>query len=387
MVINIIFISSYSSQLGALIALINHNKLKSNFKKKHIFIVFQFPTLSDQKCKFSPFEKKILKNYFINFKFFKFRVNNHFKRIILWVLLFTVSPLLWNKNFIIWQNRPDWMKTCFTFKRLILPVILPRKNLYYCGDGFLSLCRSANPFWLKPTNKSDKKLTVDLNEKNTFYYLYSIDYQEPTSYDIKIPINFIKKINLKIIESKTNLKNISLKKKELENKTKSLFIFPTSTFSETLRCSLNEEIDLYLDFINKQIDIKSHFICIKPHPGSSRIKTLTLEKKLLEQGYELFQWGNYDKLGKVYNLPLEIIPLELFIGILVTQMGLKYEKFILVVSSNASLSCLILYPKLNYLIAFSENLINKYLDNKFKMPRLEQEKFIKEFIHKNIKNK
>ena len=165
-----------------------------------------------------------------------------------------------------------------------------------------------------------------------------------------------------------------------------MFIFPTSTFFETSRCSLNEEIDLYLEFITKQIDIKSHIICIKPHPGSSTIKTLTLEKRLLENGFELFQWVNYGKLGKVYNLPIEIIPLELFIGILVTQMKLKYEKFILVVSSNASLSCLILYPKLNYLIAFSENLINKYFDNKFKTKRIQQEKFIKEFISKNIKN-
>ena len=68
-------------------------------------------------------------------------------------------------------------------------------------------------------------------------------------------------------------------------------------------------------------------------------------------------------------------------------MKLEYEKFTLVVSSNASLSCLILYPKLNYLIAFSGDLINKYLDKKFKTQRIEQEKFIKEFISKNIKNK
>ena len=218
MVINIFFISSYSSQLGALLALINHNKLKSNFKKKHIFIVFQFPTLSDKKCKFSAFEKYILKDYFVNFKFFNFRINNYLKRLLLWFLLLITSPLLRNKNFIIWQPRPDWIKNCFTikkiiFKKLILPVILPKRNLYYCGDGFLSLCRSANPFWLKPKNKSDEKLTLDVNEKNTFYYLYSIDYQKPTNYDIQIPINFIRKISLKMIESKKNSKNISLKKK------------------------------------------------------------------------------------------------------------------------------------------------------------------------------
>ncbi len=385
MIINIFFISSYSSQLGSLLALVNHHRLKSTLKEKHIFILFQLPTLSDKKCKFSPFEKNILKNYFINFNLFKFKVNNNFKRLILWILLLLTFPLFWNNNLIIWQARPDWIKNCFSFKNFMLPVILPKKNLYYCGDGFLSLCRSSIPFWLKPKGSAKQKDGfLDKNEKNTFYYLYSIDCHKPSKYDIKIPREFVREVISEIIESKKNKKYFLIKRKELTNTRKSLLIFPTSTFYETKRCSLKEEINLYLEFINKKINVNSHFICVKPHPGSSKIKTLTLEKKLLESGYELFRWQDYLNLGEVYKTPLEVIPLELFISILVKQLGIKYEKLDLTVSSNASLSCLILYPKLNYLNAFSSKLIKKYINDKFANQRLEQEDFIKKFIINNI---
>ena len=385
MIVNLFFISSYSCQLGALVSLIKHNKINSELNKRHVFIIFQLPTKSDNRCKYTVFNKKLLESYFINPIILRFKINNLYKRFILWFLLFLSAPILWFPSIVIWQTRPKWIKNIFDIGPISLPIILPNRSINYCGDGFLSLCRTTVPFWLRPKSYiKDKKDILDKNKTNTFYYLYSIDYQKPTTYDVKIPTGFIRKIILEIIESKKNKKNILLKKNELENKNKSLCIFPTSTFSETSRCSLDKEINLYLEFINNKINIDSHFICVKPHPNSSKIKTLTLEKKLLEFGYELFIWQDYFNLGELFKVPIEVIPLELFISILIKQLGIKYEKLDLIVSSNASLSCLILYPKLNFLYAFSTKLINKYIDDKFAKQRLEQEEFIRKFIKKNV---
>ena len=386
MIFNLLFISSYSSQLGGLVSLIRHNKINYDLNNKYIFIIFQLNTKSDEKCEYTVFEKDLLKNYFSNSKIFRFKINNFYKRLVLWFVLFVSSPLLFKKNIRIWQTRPDWIKNIFSLGKISLPLIIPKKNIYYCGDGFLSLCKSAIPFWLRNKSKTkEKRDLLEIDEENTFYYLYSINYQKPTINDIKIPSKFIREIITEITTKKNNITQISLKKKELKNKTKSLLIFPTSTFYETSRCNLNEEINLYFEFINEQININTHFICVKPHPGSSRIKTFTLEKKLSDYGYELLNWRDYNNLGKIFTLPLEVIPLELFISLLVNQLGLKYEKLLLIVSSNASLSCLILYPKLNYLYAFTSRLINKYLDTKFKSQRLDQEDFIKEYIEKKLK--
>lgn len=386
MILNLFFVSSYSCQLGALLSLIKHNKISSRSNKRHILIIFQLPTKSDNSCEYTPFNQNLLNNYFINSIIFRFKINNLYKRFTLWILLTLSIPILSIPSITIWQTRPDWIKNIFKLGPLTLPLILPRRNIIYCGDGFLSLCRSALPFWLRSKNCiKEKKNILDPNKTNTFYYLYSIDYQKPTIHDVKISTGFIREIILEIIESKKNKKNILLKKNELKNKNKSLFIFPTSTFNETSRCSLDEEINLYLEFINQKINIDSHFICVKPHPNSSKIKTLTLEKKLQEFGYELFIWQDYFNLGEVFKIPLEVVPLELFISILIKQLGIKFEKLDLIVSSNASLSCLILYPQLNFLYAFSNKLINKYIDNKFAKQRLEQEEFIRKFIKKNLK--
>ena len=388
MIINLFFISSYSCQLGALVSLIKDNKINLGLGKRHILLIFQLPTKSDNNCKYTAFNEKLLKNYFINPIIFRFKINNLYKRFCLWILLFLSTPILSIPNIVIWQTRPDWIKNIFTLGPVSLPLIIPSRNIKYCGDGFLSLCRSAVPFWLRPKKYNKlKKNILDKNKKNTFYYLYSIDYQKPTIYDIKISKEFIRKIIFEIIDSKKNIKNILFKKKELKKQNKSLLIFPTSTFNETSRCSLDEEINLYLEFINKKIDINSHFICVKPHPRSSKLKTVILEKKLLEIGYELFRWSDYLNLGEVFKIPLDVIPLELFISILVIQLGIKYEKLDLIISSNASLSCFILYPKLNLIYAFSSKLINKYIDSRFAAQRLEQEKFIKKYIKKNFKNR
>ena len=94
MILNLFFISSYSCQLGALVSLIKHNQINSGLNKRHIFIILQLPTKSDNKCKYTPFKEDLLKDYFINPIIFRFKINNLYKRFILWILLFFSTPFL-----------------------------------------------------------------------------------------------------------------------------------------------------------------------------------------------------------------------------------------------------------------------------------------------------
>ena len=68
---------------------------------------------------------------------------------------------------------------------------------------------------------------------------------------------------------------------------------------------------------------------------------------------------------------------------LINKFNFNYDNLKLVVSSNASLSYLILNPKLITLNAFSDFLVKKYLNKNYIDSRIEQERLIEEY-KKNI---
>ena len=381
MFFHLIFVSSYSSQLGSLISFINHsNRIKSTKKKQIIFII-QFPTKGDPKNKYSLYQKEILNNYLSNFDLFIFKINNHIKRLVLWFIFLICYPLIiFGKYTFLWQPRPNWIRGIFSYKRILLPLPLPKKNIIYFGDGFLSFCKTETPFWLKKNfKKGILKSTKSDSEKSIFYYLYNIDYEKPSVDDRKINRNFINKIIIEFIKIKFNEINLD-KNKIISFKKKKLFIFPTSTFCETARSTLYNEVNMYLDFILSKTNPKSHMICIKPHPGSNFKKTSMIENMLINKGYEIFLWENYIDCNDKKFIPINVLPLEIFVTFLINKFNLNYDKIQLVISSNASLSCLILHPKLITINAFSKALIKKYLKKEFVEIRLKQEGFIKKYI-------
>ena len=67
-----------------------------------------------------------------------------------------------------------------------------------------------------------------------------------------------------------------------------IIIFPTTTFFETGRCSLNQELDLYTDYFERKISKVNNQIIIKPHPNSKQNKIERLYKCLKDKGYKVF---------------------------------------------------------------------------------------------------
>ncbi len=231
MFFHLIFVSSFSSQLGSLISFINHsNRIKST-KKKQIIFIMQFPTKGDPKNKYSLYEKEILNNYLSNFDLFIFKINNHIKRLVLWFIFLICYPLIiFRKYTFLWQPRPNWIRGIFSYKRILLPLPLPKKNIIYFGDGFLSFCKTESPFWLK--KKGILKSTKLDYEKSIFYYLYNIHYEKPSVDDRKINRNFINKIIIEFIKIKFNEINldknkiISFKKRNYSYFQHQLFVKP-----------------------------------------------------------------------------------------------------------------------------------------------------------------
>ena len=383
MFFHLVFVSSYSSQIGYLISFLNHLNRISSIEKKQIILIIQIPTKGDLEAKYSLYSSSVLKNYLKNYNLYSLKINSYLKRLILWIVLLSFYPLLiFNKFVFLWQPRPNWVKSIFSFKSFFLPLPLPKKNIIYFGDGFLSLCKTDAPFWLIKNNNKVPRQKKLLLKKEIFYYLFNIDRKKESINDIKINKDFINKIIDDLIKVKFNKIN-NFNKSNLSLKRKELFIFPTSTFHETSRSTLNNEVSMYLDYIISKTNNSKNIICIKPHPGSNFRKTFLIEKKLKVKGYELFKWEDYFNSGNNNYIPLSVLPLEVFIKLLINKFNFDYDNLKLVVSSNASLSCLILNPKLITVNAFSDFLVKKYLNKSYIDSRIEQERLIEEY-KKNI---
>ena len=205
------------------------------------------------------------------------KINNYFKRFILWFVLLVFSFFIFSRNIFIWQPRPNWLKGIFSYKSFSLPFILPKKNIIYFGDGFLSLCKTESPFWLIENSKKVLRYKKTISKNHIFYYLFNIDYKEESVNEIKIESDFVNKIIDDLIKIEfNNIKKLdetflSLKKKEL-------FIFPTSTFYETSRANLKNEVEMYFEYIISKTRASENIICIKPHPGTNCRKTVLIEK-------------------------------------------------------------------------------------------------------------
>lgn len=376
MFFHLLFVSSYSSQLGSLISFLKHLNRVSTINKKQVILIIQVSTRGDPKAKYSLYNFSILKNYLKNYHLYSLKINNYFKKLILWFFLLAFIPLsIFDRFIFFWQPRPNWLKGIFSYKGFSLPFVLPKNNNIYFGDGFLSLCKTDSPFWLIENSKSiprSKKLII---KNHIFYYLFNINHKKSSINDIKIENNFINKIIDDLIKIKFNKIN-NFNKVYLSLNKKELFIFPTSTFYETSRSTLDNEVKMYIEYIVSRTKTSENIICIKPHPRSNSTKILMIEEKLRKKGYELFNWEScFDSKDNNF-IPFSVIPLEVFIKLLIDKFNLNYQKFKLVVSSNASLSCLILHPKLITINAFSDNLIKKYLNKKYVDRRVEQERLI-----------
>ena len=273
----IIFTSSYSSQLGALISLSKYfekNNLEIN--KKNILVI-HISSKGDLSCNYSCFEdygSKILgPNSYIRV----IKINNLLKRLFLLLFLSALKILGLNNYLSVWEPSPNWLKRLFNYRKFNLNLFKNYFNdIKYYGDGFLCLSETSIPFWL---NKEKLSIENKNNYKNIFYYFYDLNSSKNKKYKyIQIDPSFIKNILEKLIIKSTIIPN---------KKQKNLIIFPLTTFFETNRSTLESEINLYIDYLNQTINNKKNPLLIKPHPGNLDIKEKLLIKKLKDANFNI----------------------------------------------------------------------------------------------------
>ncbi len=372
MSLEVVFTSSYSSQLGAILCLSKYFSEKDSINKNKNILVFHISSKGDKKCSYSclrDFSKVLLGE---EHKIKIIKINNILKRFILFLSLNIFKISLIKKKINVWEPSPSWIYKLFTFRSLDLNLFkFYFKNIRYYGDGFLCLSQSNSPFWLV----QDKRSPTDAEYLGIFYYFYEIlSAKNKKSSYIKLNSSYIKRELKKISNSFIKNKNINS-----DYLLKNLIIFPLTTFSETSRSSLEQEINLYIEYLKKNVSKSKSVILIKPHPGGITKKTEILIKKLKSQEYNLVN----NEIESILNLPLNILPLEMLCLLLVYNFKLKLKDITITVNSNASLSTYFLYPEINYIKPFGKELISKYLKKTFSKQRLIQE----EILVKNINEK
>ena len=373
---DILFTSSYSSQIGVTIALIKKYNLLFNEIPNRSILIINLGTKSDIKCKYSFFEdyEPIVKKYFNHFSII--RINNIFKRIILYLTLALIRKKLINKEINIWEPRPGWIDSLFTSKLIKLPKLLYNRKTNYFGEGFSCLSK-AIPFWL---SKEGKKIDYKISNSSNFFFHYELEHYSKSLNKSKKYINIepeliIGLFNEMLNSDKEEIKDLDPKLEIYTKSLNNLIIFPFTTFSETKRTSLNSEINLYIDYFEKNIKNKNDPILLKSHPGSTSKKFDLLSFRLADKGYNLI--NSKDIQNEIFlNLPLEIIPLEFLCLKIHHYLHLPYSKIFIPLISNATLSTLRLYPNINYLRPFGEKLISKHIGKNFINKRLDQEKIM-----------
>lgn len=393
--INIVTLSSYTTQLAFLVANKYHCEYFNNKETFNIFyILFIFPCSADKKL------NNILKNvYEENSKnyFLKIKINSISKRLLVSPFLIILFLIQNFKKIYLWQPRYRWINDSLTFKSpflntnkfasrclkkisIKLPVPGFKKILF--GDGFLNLMPYDTPEWLIKRNEGNVRL-IKKNDLYASYHLFDVQNKELNLNSKKINSKFVRNILIDHIRNKYDQDLLNtleyifniFKKKNISRK--ALFIFPTTTFAETKRSGINEEIEMYISYLKNSNLNSFNYLLIKPHPGSQITKNKYLYEKLkkINQFNHLHIFNPYPNYSNfcLGNIPLEIICAYIIEHIRATTLSVAC-------CSTATLSTKNIFPEINIKKAFGSSLIKKYIKKDFINQRIKQE-FI---IEKNL---
>ena len=213
----IVFTSSYSSQLGALISLSKYFKKNDLEIHSKYIIIFHISSKGDPKCNnscFVDYGRIILGS---NYQIRVIRINNILKRLVLLFFISSLKIIGLNNYLSIWEPSPNWLKRLFYYKNINLNFFKNYfKNIKFYGDGFLCLSQTSIPFWLDKEKLSTKN--KNNYSKSIFYYSYNLNSSINKKHKyIRIETAYIKNILNKLT---LNSKNITNKKY------KNLIIFP-----------------------------------------------------------------------------------------------------------------------------------------------------------------
>lgn len=374
MEVNIAFASSPSSQMGLCIA---YKYYFSNLANKSNS--FQFNLIAIKPSKSASKSSTWFLNEIRNLNspprksfVWIFLLNNHrdllFVYILIW-MAFAISP--WIK-ILIWQPRFKWIDDLYFLRSISTSLPIPNLKKVLFGDGFLQEMVRSSPFWLQERPCSNNQEYIDSKKLvASIYHFRLLDPSSPFHYSSNsfcIP----KEILLSYIHDfPQNSNKILLKKMVSEimnfynNSTaNSLTILPTTSFFETGRCNLEDEIHLYRKFL-QGVSNKSFFL-IKPHP-------VTCLRKLDQLKYLSIEMNGLLLDDTIWNLPLELLIYELI-------RVIDSNSINLVVASTAGISCARLFPAVNYLPAFGGELLFDCLDSPELEARIRQENLMQDLL-------
>ena len=206
----IVFTSSYSSQLGALISLSKYFKKNDLEIHSKYIIIFHISSKGDPKCNnscFVDYGRIILGS---NYQIRVIRINNILKRLVLLFFISSLKIIGLNNYLSIWEPSPNWLQRLFYYKNINLNFFKNYfKNIKFYGDGFLCLSQTSIPFWLD----KEKLSTENKNNfsKSIFYYSYNLNSSIIKKHKyIQIEANYIKNILNKLSLNSKKIKKIKI---------------------------------------------------------------------------------------------------------------------------------------------------------------------------------
>ena len=172
MKIEIVFTSSYSSQLGALISISKYFKTKDLENHCKNIIIFHISSKGDPNCRYSCFVDYGRIILGPNYQIRVIRINSILKRLVLLFFISSLKIIGLNNYLSIWEPSPNWLTRLFYYKKINLNFFKNYfKNIKFYGDGFLCLSQTSIPFWFDKEKLPTENKNCYL--KNIIYYSYN----------------------------------------------------------------------------------------------------------------------------------------------------------------------------------------------------------------------
>lgn len=388
--LHIVAVSSWSSRLGYAIVREFADDYDASHRGLNVFLVAKNNSNAPKHLdcvSFSP--ENILQNKENSCFNLVLRARLKFLSLFLLILCLFASffSLVIPLKLVVWQPRPYWILN----KRhvSILNMFGPRLTFIqkFCGDGFLQLCLSDSPPWLRKSKKHNS-VSPEFLKNSIYYYMYSIQSLSKESCPsldlsnysvIRLSPETVNSSLERACNSLSNSQNLNTFISDLSSaihgySPNEIVIFPTTTFYETRRSTLSSEILLYKSFLeNNNYILPGTPIFFKPHPNSKyeKISELIALSKCIHDGHFADILSKYTSL--ITHLPLEVLA-EFIQNAYNCQLNI-------VLASTAGVSLSILRPKFKYIPAFGTKLIHQHLVPEYVDSRIDQEELIVNFLN------
>ena len=378
-------VSSQSSQLGSYFSIAYLLKDKSYSLFGYTVILFcRFSTrLSSAKDLFVDYQYLRNSHKVICFDFFVESIWSKFIFACIYVLFSALSYFF--NSLILIEPRPFWAYQVLS--GFLLHARVPFfRNIFLSGDGFMALTLASSPPWLLLSSASEQSLNKRYMEciKGGLYLYSTSSKQTPDSKFKKLNLTnastllriYFEQSYPSIIRKLYNSIEVPGKDFVLGSTLSNVVIFPMTTFSETGRCTLEDEIGMYLDFlvsILSDVSLSNFSLLIKPHPGQSLQKSALLLSKLQAFSNIKIHPLSFSRPSLLGSIPLEI---------LVTHLRSKGCNYITLISTSTSAVpiSLLFNDFIDFVPAFGRPFLEGLLNKNHLNTRLNQEKLIDSFL-------